>query len=75
MFAGQAEDHAQVEARLAAVEVEMRAWCNASPLAQRQTQIPGVGPVIASMLAMKTPDPNAFASGRDFAAWIRSRLV
>lgn len=32
--------------------------------------IPGVGPVGASLLMMKTPDPRLFRSGRDFAAWI-----
>ena len=70
VFAGLAEDHAHVEARLATVDVELRAWYKESALAQRLTQIPGIGPVIASVLVMKTPDPKAFASGRDFAAWL-----
>ncbi len=70
VFAGLAEDHAQVETRLAAVDVELRAWYNQSAVAQRLTQIPGVGPVIAAMLVMKTPDPKLFASGRAFAAWL-----
>ncbi len=70
VFAGLAEDHAHIEARLTAVEREMQAWYKKSAVAQRPTQIPGIGPVIASMLAMKTPDPKAFASGRDFAAWL-----
>jgi len=70
VFAGLAEDHAHVEARLGAVDAALRAWHKGSAVAQRLTQIPGIGPVIASMLAMKTPDPKAFASGRDFAAWL-----
>jgi transposase len=70
VFAGLSADHAHVEARLAAVDAEMRAWHKASAVAQRLTQIPGVGPVIASMLVMKTPNPHAFRSGRDFAAWL-----
>jgi transposase len=37
---------------------------------QRLAEIPGVGPVGASLLMMKTPDPGIFKSGRDFAAWI-----
>ncbi len=37
---------------------------------QRLAKIPGVGPIGASMLMMKTPDPHMFKSGRDFAAWI-----
>lgn len=70
VFAGLAADHAQVETRLAEVAAELRAWYRDSAAAQRLTQIPGVGPVIAAMLVMKTPDPHAFRSGRDFAAWL-----
>ena len=33
-------------------------------------RIPGVGPLIASVIAASVPDPSAFASGRDFAAWL-----
>lgn len=36
---------------------------------KRLAEIPGVGPVGASLLMMKTPDPGMFKSGRDFAAW------
>ena len=32
--------------------------------------IPGIGPLIASLLVMKAPDPHLFKSGRDFAAWL-----
>ena len=31
---------------------------------------PGVGPIGASMLVMKTPAPEAFRSARHFAAWL-----
>jgi len=70
VFAGLAADHAPVEARLAAVDAELRAWHKESAVAQRLAEIPGVGPVIASVLVMKTPNPHAFRSGRDFAAWL-----
>src|ERR1700748_3625169 len=33
-------------------------------------QDPGVGPIGAVLLTMKTPDPALFRSGRQFAAWI-----
>ncbi len=33
-------------------------------------KIPGIGPIGAAMLIMKTPAPETFRSGRDFAAWI-----
>ncbi len=70
VFAGLAEDWAQIETRLDALDVKLRAWYKHNAVARRLTQIPGVGPVVAAMLVMKTPDPQAFASGRDFAAWV-----
>jgi transposase len=70
VFAGLAEDYAHLETRLAGVEAELRAWYKQNAVARRLTQIPGVGPVVAAMLVMKTPDPKAFASGRDYAAWL-----
>lgn len=70
VFAGLAADHAHIETQLDAADAELRAWYKQNAVAQRLTQIPGVGPVIAAMLVMKTPEPKAFASGRDFAAWL-----
>ena len=32
--------------------------------------IPGIGKLIASMIAATVPDPGVFKSGRDFAAWL-----
>lgn len=70
LFADYAEEYAALEARLAAVDAELRAWHRDNEMSQRLARIPGVGPVTASLLAMKAPDPHAFASGRKFAAWI-----
>ena len=33
-------------------------------------EIPGIGTVIASVIAASVPDPGVFKSGRDFAAWL-----
>jgi transposase len=38
--------------------------------ARRLMEVPGVGPMIASTVLAKVPDPSLFGSGRDFAAWI-----
>lgn len=38
--------------------------------ARRLMEAPGVGPMIASTVLAKVPDPKVFRSGRDFAAWI-----
>src|SRR5258708_33983980 len=46
------------------------AWHRANACSRRLAQIPGVGPIGATALVMKTPDPRAFASGRHFAAWL-----
>jgi transposase len=70
LFAEQAEHYAQISARLEAIEAKLMAWHRTNEASRRLTHIPGVGPVIASILAMKTPDPRAFRSGRQFAAWI-----
>jgi transposase len=32
--------------------------------------VPGIGKIIASVIAASVPDPNVFKSGRDFAAWL-----
>jgi transposase len=70
MFAEHATEYEQVQARLAATEARLKAWHRENEKSRRLAQIPGVGPIIASMLVMKVPHPEAFRSGRDFAAWI-----
>jgi transposase len=70
MFDGLASDLDHIETRLADVDAELRQWHKENKLSQRLTKIPGIGPMIASLLVMKTPDPQAFHSGRDFAAWL-----
>ena len=69
-FEGLAADYAHVEVRIQAVDGKLRAWHRASEVSQRLIKVPGIGPVIASLLVMKVPDPKAFQSGRDFAAWL-----
>ena len=46
------------------------AWHRSDELSRRLDEIPGVGPLIASALIASVPDPHAFRSGRDLAAWI-----
>ena len=70
LFAEHAKEYAWLKAQLQAIEAKLMAWHRANAPSRRLARIPGVGPVIASLLAMKTPDPHAFRSGRQFAAWI-----
>ena len=46
------------------------AWHRSSEVSGRLDDIPGVGPLIATALVASVPDPHAFKSGRDLAAWI-----
>ena len=70
LFALQAREFAHIEREIEAVELKLMEWHRGDECSQRLAQIPGVGPVGAFMLMMKTPDPNSFKSGRDFAAWM-----
>jgi len=70
LFALQAREFAQLEREIEIVEVKLMEWHRSDECSQRVAQIPGVGPIGASMLMMKTPDPHSFKSGRDFAAWM-----
>ncbi len=46
------------------------AWHSSSEISRRLDDIPGVGPLIATALVASIPNPHAFKSGRDLAAWI-----
>jgi transposase len=70
MFATQGRAYAGLQVELKAIEKKLLAWHRANADSRRLAQIPGVGPIGATTLVMKTPDPRAFASGRHFAAWL-----
>ena len=70
LFAVQAEEFAQLRARIGEIDARLTTWHKADECSQRLGKIPGVGPVGAVLLRMKTPEPELFQSGRQFAAWI-----
>jgi transposase len=70
LFATQAEEYAQLQAQIAEVSAKLMAWHKANECSRRLAKIPGVGPIGAALLMMKTPAPELFRSGRQFAAWI-----
>ena len=45
-------------------------WHRNDECSQRLAKIPGIGPIGASLLMMKAPDPHLFKSGRAFATWM-----
>jgi transposase len=70
MFAMHGRAYAQLQAELKNIEARLMAWHRANADSRRLAQIPGIGPIGATALIMKAPDPGLFPSGRHFAAWI-----
>ncbi len=46
------------------------AWHRSNETSRQLDSIPGVGPLVATALVASVPNPRAFKSGRDLAAWI-----
>ncbi len=61
---------ASVKQQILDADRRVLVWHRASELSRRLDDIPGVGPLIATALVASIPDPHAFRSGRDLAAWI-----
>src|SRR4051794_22599354 len=70
LFAALAKEYVQLQAQIDEVDAKLLAWHRADECSQRLVKIPGVGPIGAVLLTMKTPEPELFRSGRQFAAWI-----
>jgi transposase len=70
MFATLGEEYAQLKPKLGKIEAQLLAWHRQNELSQRLAEIPSVGPIGAALMVMKVTDPQAFRSGRDFAAWL-----
>ena len=64
-------DHLRaLEAHLALIDEQIEAEQRSSASAQALETIPGIGSLISAALVAHAPDPSAFRSGRDFAAWL-----
>ena len=70
LFAVQGREYTRLQVELKAIEAKLMAWHRGNADSRRLARIPGVGPIGAATLVMKTPDPRAFTSGRHFAAWL-----
>jgi transposase len=70
LFAAHAEEYARLQRQIEEVDAKLMAWHKANECSRRLAKIPGVGPIGATLLMMKTPAPEMFRSGRQFAAWI-----
>ena len=70
LFAMQATEYTQLQAQIDEVDAKLMACHRADECSRRLAKIPSVGPIGAMLLRMKTPEPELFRSGRQFAAWI-----
>jgi hypothetical protein len=70
LFAVQGREYARLQVELKAIEARLMAWHRSNADSRRLARIPGEGPIGATTLVMKTPDPRTFPSGRHFAAWL-----
>jgi transposase len=66
-LAGQLDN---IAAAIRDIERQLLAWHRQNAASQRLETIPGVGIITATALAASVPDPSAFKSGRQFAAFL-----
>jgi transposase len=57
-----------IDGKIKEIDAKLTAMHKANAVSQRLATIPGIGPVTALTLALSV-DPQAFESGRHFAAW------
>jgi transposase len=69
-FAELGQALAELETRIDRLERRLMAWHRQDEVSVRLKAIPGVGPIGAVLLSIKTPEPQMFSCGRDFAAWM-----
>jgi transposase len=59
-----------LNSQILATDRRIRTSARATETGRRLMGIPGVGPLLASALVATIPDPKAFKSGRNLAAWV-----
>lgn len=60
----------EIGAALKAIEGEIAKEHAQNQMSRLIDEIPAFGPLVSSAIAASVPDPTAFRSGRDFAAWL-----
>ena len=59
-----------LETKLAGLDRRLVALTRTDPVCRMLSEVPGIGPVIATAFAATVPDATAFRSGRHLAAWL-----
>ena len=70
LLAGEREELVHLDERVKRFDAQLDAFARADEACRRLQTIPGVGPKGASALVAAAGDARAFASGREFAAWL-----
>jgi transposase len=70
LFATLGEERAELKLKLGKINAKLIAWHRENETSLRLAEIPTMGPIGATLMVMKVADPQAFRSGRDFAAWL-----
>ena len=60
----------QIDAQIGKLDKEIVRRAKESDVARRLMTVPGIGPLIATAVAVLAPPPETFRRGRDFAAWL-----
>jgi transposase len=63
-------DWRRLDERIEGLSAEIEAIARRDPGCERLMSVPGIGPIISSAMVAAIGDGDAFAKGRDFAAWL-----
>jgi transposase len=59
-----------LEAEIGKLDAEIARCAKENEVARRLMTVPGIGPLIATAIAVLAPPPETFRKARDFAAWL-----
>jgi transposase len=60
----------ELEAEIGKLDAEIARRARENGVARRLMTVPGIGPLIATAIAVLAPPPDTFRKARDFAAWL-----
>lgn len=60
----------RLETEIGKLDAEVSRRAKENELARRLMTVPGIGPLIATAVAVLAPPPETFRKARDFAAWL-----
>src|SRR5260370_26415460 len=70
LFAAHAKEYARLQAQIREIEAKLRAWHKHNELSRRLAEVPGIGPIGATLAVKNGPNPKAFCSRPGFSAWV-----